>query len=118
MDKSAEGILAEYQAGKYLEEKGYTIIARNLNYPQVGELDIVAIDGKYLVVVEVKYRSTKEFGYPIEAVTKSKIKKIIKATERFLLSYKGNYSGVRFDVISIQDGVIEHIPSAFYGYWN
>ena len=118
MDRDAEGILAEYQAGKYLEEKGYKIIARNLNYPQIGELDIVAKDGKYLVIVEVKYRSTGEFGYPIEAVTKSKIKKIIKATERFLLTYKEDYLGVRFDVISIQDGVVEHIPSAFYGYWN
>lgn len=118
MDTQAEGILYEHQAGVLLEEKGYKLIDRNVNYPKVGELDIVAMDGKTLVIVEVKYTATKEFGYPIEQITPSKIRKIIKATERYLAECPYRYDAVRFDAVCFLDGIPEHIENAFYGRWH
>ncbi len=117
MDNSAEGLLAEYEAGKYLEEKGYTIVERNVNYPGKGELDIVATYAKTLVVVEVKYRSTGDYGDPIESVTRSKVGKIIKATELYIAEHGYDDYDVRFDIVVLRDGKIEHIEDAFYGYW-
>lgn len=115
---TAEGILAEYRAGVLMQEKGYAVVARNVNYPKVGELDLVCLKGKLLVVVEVKYRSGDEAGDPIEAVTPSKIKKICRATEKFIAENSFYDYDVRFDVISFRDGVPEHIEDAFYGVWG
>lgn len=117
MDKDARGVLAEHNAAKLMKEKGYTILDMNVNYPKIGELDIVCKKAKTLVIVEVKYRSTKEMGDPIESVTKSKITKIIKATERYIIEHHLQDYEVRFDIIADRDGVQEHIEEAFYGYW-
>ncbi len=118
MDRDAQGVLAEYCACQYLLKKGYKILDKNVNYPKIGELDIVCRKGTTLVIVEVKYRSTPDMGDPVEAVTRSKISKIIKATERYILERELENLEVRFDVIADRDGVIEHIEDAFYGYWN
>lgn len=118
MDKDARGILAEHNAAKFLQEKGYTILDMNVNYPKVGELDIVCKKNKILVIVEVKYRSTKEMGDPIESISKSKVSKIIKATERYIVENALENYDVRFDIIADRDGIQEHIEDAFYGYWH
>lgn len=118
MDIDARGILAEHNAAKLMQEKGYIVLDMNVNYPKVGELDIVCKKGKTLVIVEVKYRSTKDFGDPIESITKSKISKIIKSTERYIQDHNMENYEVRFDVIVDRDGVQEHIEDAFYGYWS
>ncbi len=118
MDKYADGLLAEFNAMKLMESKGYEIVARNVNYPKVGELDLVCKRGFTLVIVEVKYRSTSDMGDPIESVNKRKISKIIKATERFIGEKGYNNYEIRFDIIADRDGIQEHIEDAFYGYWN
>lgn len=118
MDKDARGIVAEQNAAKLLMAKGYKILDMNVNYPKVGELDIVCKKGKTLVVVEVKYRSTKDMGDPVESVTRSKISRIIKATERYVLEKNYENFEIRFDIIADRDGIQEHIEDAFYGYWN
>ncbi|MFA5449747.1 MAG: YraN family protein [Clostridia bacterium] len=118
MDRHAEGITAEYEAGKYLESIGMRILDRNVSYSGIGEIDIVAKEGNTLVIVEVKYRSTKGYGHPLESVTKSKVRKIIKATECYLAESRPTYDALRFDIVSVLDGEAEHIPNAFYGYWH
>jgi putative endonuclease len=118
MDRSAEGILAEYQAGQYLENAGCKIIDRNVSFKNAGELDIIALDKDTLVIVEVKYRSTKDFGHPLESITKPKIRKILKTTEMYIAATDIKYKDIRFDVISVTDKGIEHIKNAFYGYWS
>lgn len=118
MDRDARGVVAEFNAAKLLQEKGYTILDMNVNYPKIGELDVVCKNGKTLVIVEVKYRSTKDMGDPIESVTRSKISKILKATERYILDKGLDGYEVRFDLIVDRDGIQEHIEDAFYGYWN
>ena len=117
MESSALGILAEFKAAKLMESKGYQILDVNVNYPKIGELDIVCKKGRTIVIVEVKYRSTEEMGDPVESVTKSKVRKIIKATEKYILDNGISNMEIRFDIIADRDGIQEHIEDAFYGYW-
>ncbi len=65
--KDAVGRFGEQLAGDYLAEACLTILERNWRCPE-GEIDIIALDGSVLVVVEVKTRSTTAFGEPAEAV--------------------------------------------------
>lgn len=116
--KDLDGIEAEQKALNLLKSKGCKIIATNVNYPRIGELDIVCMDKNTLVIVEVKHRANVDFGHPLESVTATKIKKILKATDMFLLTFNGNYKSIRFDVITSLAGKMEHYTNAFYGSWN
>lgn len=110
------GIGAKYEdmAAEYLLEKGYTIVQRNVTTPY-GEIDIVAMDGGVLVFCEVKYRSRRGFGSPLEAVDTRKQKRIGKSALYFLARKKqGAQCACRFDVIGIDgDGAVEHVENAF-----
>ncbi len=117
MDKYAEGTKGEVLAKEYLEKKGYKIIDTNVNFPNVGELDIVAMYGKTLVFVEVRTRSDNFFGHPLETVTKAKINKIVKASRRYLYAHKIYCEKYRYDVIAVFRGNIEHIEDAFMAHW-
>lgn len=81
----------------YLKEKGYQIAARNYRI-RGGEIDIVSIKGEYLVFTEVKTRKFGALENGSGAMTKEKMKRIIKASERFAASDKkyGEYYR-RFD---------------------
>ncbi|MGN0768502.1 MAG: YraN family protein [Christensenellales bacterium] len=118
MDKYAVGITGESEAKDYLESIGYKIVDTNVNFPGVGELDIVATDGNVLVFVEVRTRSDNFFGNPLESLTQGKIKKIIAASKRYLAAHKSFYGGYRYDVIGILRGNVTHIKNAFYAYWR
>lgn len=95
------GTAYEKKAVLFLQEKGYDILQTNFRCRQ-GEIDIVARDGKYLVFVEVKYRSNDARGLPEEAVGEYKQKKIIQAARYYLYS-KGlaEDTPCRFDVVGI-----------------
>ena len=109
------GKLGEDLAVKYLMGIGYQILDRNWIY-QKKELDIVAIKDDFLVVTEVKSRSTDYFEHPADAITLSKIKFLVKATQAYV-DLKEIKQEVRFDVISVirkgEKYVIEHIEDAF-----
>ena len=109
------GKLGEDLAAKHMLSQGYKILNRNWIY-QKKELDIVATDGKYLVVVEVKSRSTDYFEHPSDAITLNKIKFLCRATQAYV-DLKDVEMEVRFDVISVikRNGKfdIEHIEDAF-----
>ena len=117
MDKYAEGVNGEVAAKEYLESKGYEIIDTNVNFPNVGELDIVAKYGNTLVFVEVRTRSDNVFGHPFETFTKAKINKVIKASRRFLSTHKIPCEKYRYDAIAVFRGNIEHIEDAFMAHW-
>ena len=117
MDKYATGLQGELAAQSYLESKGYKIIASNVNFPNVGELDIVAKDGQTLVFVEVRTRSDDLYGEPFSSITKGKIKRIVAASRRFLQQNKIYCEGYRYDVVGVFHGRIEHIENAFYAHW-
>lgn len=117
MDKYAEGVKGEELAKQYLIDKGYEIVAQNVNYPNVGELDIVAKKGGTLVFVEVRTRSDNVFGHPFESFTKAKINKVVKASRLFLSDHKIFCNEYRYDAIAVFRGNIEHIESAFFAHW-
>ena len=117
MDKYAEGVKGEEIAKEYLVKQGYKIIAQNVSYPNIGELDIVAMDGKTLVFIEVRTRSDNVFGHPFETFTKSKINKVVKASRRFLYYNKIYAEEYRYDAIAVFRGEVEHIKSAFFAKW-
>ena len=109
------GKIGEKIAADFLMNKNYTILTKNYRTGKL-ELDIIAMDRKELVVIEVKTRNSIEFGEPWEAVTLKKQKQIIKATNQYILESNCNLH-VRFDVISIilssQNEKINHIIDAF-----
>ena len=115
MQKNTYGKAGEIIATNYLKEKNYRIIATNYKN-KIGEIDIVAKDGNYIVFIEVKARESKGFGHPLEAVNMQKQFKIRQVAELFLISKKLTKCLCRFDVISIlgfENPEIEHIENAF-----
>ena len=109
------GKQGEELAAQYLINKGYEILERNWRNIHK-EIDIIAKDGKDLVIVEVKTRQTDEYGEPDVAVTKKKQRMLISAANAYIFKNRLDVE-TRFDVISIvfKDGepVIEHIEDAF-----
>lgn len=110
------GEQGEQLACDYLSTRGYNILERNWRAGH-DELDIVAEDAHDLVIVEVKTRTTDRFGGPEEAVTRTKQRKLFRATEAYL-DARPTERSVRFDVVSIvlQRGGprIVHIIDAFH----
>lgn len=106
------GLQYEEMARHYLVTQGYTILEHNF-HSRFGEIDIIAKQGAYIVFIEVKYRRTKQFGYPREAVTYRKQMHIKKVAAYFLLTHVGKEAPCRFDVIEILDQRLTHIKAAF-----
>jgi putative endonuclease len=109
------GIFGENLAVSHLINKGYDIIERNVKFKKQ-EIDIVAKQGDFIVIVEVKARQTAEIGEPWMAVTRSKQRIIIQVADFYL--QKNNIElETRFDIISIVHNSlrtkIEHIEDAF-----
>lgn len=114
------GAVYERAAGHYLEKLGYEILEYNYRC-RVGEIDIVARDGEYMVFCEVKYRSDNRKGNPLEAVDGRKQQTIFRCAMYYLTENHLPDVPCRFDVIGI-DGVsgmkepeITHIKNAFTG---
>jgi putative endonuclease len=103
-------------AASYLEDKGYKIVKRNWRFGK-DEIDIIAEHNNFLVVVEVKTRSSSFFGNPEEAVDEQKQKFLIRATHEFVMQKEIDLE-VRFDIISIviesNKQSINHFEDAFY----
>ncbi len=118
MDKFGTGIKGEEVATMFLEENGYQIIAKNVSYPQTGEIDVIAKDGQILCFVEVRTRSSRVFGSPLESITPAKIKKITAAARRYLFENKIYAEGYRFDVVSVLHDKTELLKNAFYARWH
>lgn len=93
------GKLGEDLAAKHIERIGYRILARNWRNGH-DEIDIIARDGEWLVIVEVKTRTSEYFGEPETAVTTAKQKSLVRVAEAYIFAtdYRGE---TRFDVIGI-----------------
>ena len=110
------GKKGEEIAAGYLSKKGYTILDKNWRLGR-NELDLVARDGKVIVVVEVKSRHSVYFGEPETAVTRDKQRLLIRAANAYI-RFKNIREEVRFDIVSIvvagEQEKINHIQDAFY----
>jgi len=114
--KQLLGKEGERVAEQYLRSKGYTLVERNYRC-HGGELDLIVLDRRVLVFVEVKTRTGHGFGSPFEAVEARKQQRMIRAAQ-FFLSQKGLHQrDARFDVIGVswpgREPVVEHIENAF-----
>jgi putative endonuclease len=102
-DRAAVGLAAENLAARFLEQRGLTILLRNYRR-RFGELDIVALDGEILVIVEVRCRASDQFGGAAASVDGWKQRKIVRAA-RLLLQERRELARLRarFDVITVDD---------------
>lgn len=110
------GKKGETLAVEFLLKSGYTIIARNYIY-QKAEVDIMAQKEDILAVIEVKTRTSADFGDPQQFLKPKQIQRIIKAVDEFINTNALDVE-VRFDIIAIvlnKKGMsLEHLENAFY----
>lgn len=115
--RSKFGTLAENYAAVYLASRGYRILDHNVRTP-VGELDLIARKGRELVFVEVKARASHAYGTPEEAVTPTKQRHLIRASQAYVAHHHELHGlPYRIDVMAItwRDGTepeVVHIPNA------
>ena len=110
------GKLGEELAVEFLRKNGYEILETNWTF-QKAEIDIIAQKENTLAVVEVKTRSSLEFGLPQDFVKPKKIQLLVKAINEYVVS-KNLDVEVRFDIIAVhkenKSFAIEHLKDAFY----
>jgi putative endonuclease len=116
--KKLLGDRGEKAAVRFLRKQGYRILQRQFRNA-VGEMDIIAKDGDWIVFVEVKTRQSDAAGEPVEAVTFAKQKQLTRTALSYLKRYNLLEHAARFDVLSIiwpDDAAkpeITHYRSAF-----
>ncbi len=99
MPRVSKGAVGEVLAARFLREKGYHILASNYRCRQ-GEIDIIAVDGRYIAFVEVKTRRTDALVSPREAVTAAKRRRLLQ-TAAIYLSHNTTDKQPRFDVVEV-----------------
>lgn len=110
------GKLGEELAVEYLQKDNYLILQTNWVF-QKAEIDILAQKGDVLAVVEVKTRSSLDFGLPQDFVKPKKIQLLVKAVNEYIIQNDLDVE-VRFDIVSIFKNKdifeIEHLQDAFF----
>ena len=112
------GARGEAAAARFLKRKGYIIVARH-ERDRIGELDLVAVDGRTLVFVEVKTRRSHDAGHPSEAVDRDKQRRLTRVALSYLRRHDLLENPARFDVVAVtwpddeKQPHIEHFQNAF-----
>ena len=113
MNRRALGSEKEREACRYLERKGYRILATNY-WCRGAELDIVARDGGVLVFVEVKYRRSPKFGSGLCAISPKKIRSITRCARYYIYRERiPPNMPMRFDVVAMDENGVTHLEHAF-----
>ena len=111
------GQVGEDAATEYLIRKGFRIVERNWRLGRAGEIDIVALDGDVLVIVEVKSARQRRFGDPVERVTPAKQRRLAALAEAYVAQHDVGVGTVRFDVVTVDlarpTPRIVHLQDAF-----
>ena len=109
------GKMGEQMAAKYLTDKGYIILEHNYRRGHL-EIDLIALDGDELVIVEVKSRAYDNFLQPEDAVNHQKRLALIRLANEYVKTH-GRKENVRFDIISIVSNAngteIKHLKNAY-----
>ena len=95
------GHFGEKLARQFLERRDYKIITTNY-YTRYGEIDLIAQKNGRLFFIEVKTRLTNKFGWPEEAVTKTKLDKLIKTAEKYIWENNLTNPDAQIDIISVE----------------
>lgn len=112
------GERGEQAAARYLRRKRYIIVGRGQR-SRLGEIDIIAVDGRTLVFVEVKTRHSHEAGHPSEAITRAKQHKLSQLALVYLKRHQLLNHPARFDVVAVtwsddrRRPTLEHYVNAF-----
>jgi putative endonuclease len=112
------GRRGENAAARYLQRLGYVIVARGQR-AAIGEIDLVAVDGRTVVFVEVKTRTTQDAGHPSDAVDDAKQRRLTRLALSYLQRHDLLECRSRFDVVAVTWGdanqrpLIEHYANAF-----
>jgi len=115
-DCKAIGNRGEELAAEYLKNEGYELLERNYHSGKA-EIDIIAKKDETLAVVEVKTRSTSDFGRPADFVKPTQIRNLMKAVNAYVetIDFHGE---IRFDIISVEmtenSSTVSHLENAFY----
>ena len=115
-DHNELGKMGEELAEKYLRNSGYEILERNWRFGK-DEIDIIARDGDFLVIAEVKTRRTNYFGEPEEFVTRQKQRFLIRGANAYIEKMDIDLE-TRFDILSVlfagKTYTVKQIKDAFY----
>jgi len=111
------GLAGEEQAIRYLQSRGWEIVAHRFRVGRV-EIDLIARRGCLVAFVEVKVRRGLAFGSPFEAVTGGKRLEIVKVARVWMDRFGRQSDVYRFDCIGIVDKQIEHLEDAFRPGWR
>lgn len=112
------GVRGEDAAARFLKRQGYRIIERGYDSP-LGELDIIAVDGRTIVFLEVKTRASTDAGHPTEAIDVNKQQRMTQSALAYLKSKRLLEHSSRFDVVAVtwppnsRRPHIEHFKNAF-----
>lgn len=116
--KKEIGNFGENIAEHYLKQKEYIILDRNFECRQ-GEIDLIALDKKEIVFIEVKTRTSNKYGTPSEAVNKIKQKHMLQTIKYYLYIRNLSEEFIRIDVIEVyikdNEYKVNHIKQAFEG---
>lgn len=98
----ASGRRGEDLAHRYLQKRGFRVVARNFRSRSgAGEIDVIARDGDTLVFVEVKSRRSEEFGTPDRAVDREKRDALVRTALEYARRAGVEWLRVRFDIVSV-----------------
>jgi putative endonuclease len=112
------GKAGEREAARYLKRRGFLIVAQG-DRARLGEIDIVAVERRTIVFVEVKTRSSHDAGHPADAIDRTKQRRLTRAARGYLKRHDLEENPARFDVVAItwpdvkKRPVIEHFRNAF-----
>jgi putative endonuclease len=110
------GKFGEELAVEFLQKNDYKILETNWTF-QKAEVDIIALKGNTLAIIEVKTRSSIDYGLPQDFVKTKKIQLLVKAVNAYVI-YNNLDVEVRFDIIAIHRESmkfnLEHLEDAFY----
>ena len=111
------GRRGEDAAARYLRKLGYVIVARG-HRDNIGELDLVAVDGRTVVFIEVKTRTTHDAGHPADAVDEAKQRRLTRLALSYMKRHDLLECQARFDVVAVTwpgrgRPTIEHFKNAF-----
>jgi putative endonuclease len=94
-----QGVITELACCKYLQAQGLVLLARNYR-SKLGEIDLIMLDKKTLVFVEVRFRKDQRYGGPLASVTAHKQQRI-RATAEHYLQQQSSYNAARIDVVGM-----------------
>ena len=110
--RRALGARGESLTARWYEQHGYRVVSRNWRCRE-GEIDLVLVHGRTVVVCEVKTRTSNAFGSPYEAVTPAKQRRLRILALRWLQAHEITGVPLRFDVAGVIGDEVSVIEAAF-----